>query len=632
MRKLTAGGGIGLRAAHTGAARFSPPLRHGGVKMWQKGLNGRRGADIMEGRGRASPAIFIAAFRKGRARLRRAVRPRARHAGEEKKMVYFCDGSGNALRCVPERVYQGSSEAGTVVLAAPFAAGAQVSVAFRLPNGECTPRRPMESAGSTEGLFDAEGKGIRFWTLRLPDCVTSVYGEVTAQFFRATAEDVLATAAARFTVEPGVSPAVSEPGEDAFSQFAQALAGMGADLENGAFSARSVYAWNAAFTYGANEIAYCPEGAGGSGSLVRSKVSENDAPPYENGAINGSYWEEEVSFGALLEGAQAAQQAAQSAGTDADAAEGAAEDAADSASAAAGSAAAAASSATAAAQSAEDAADDAAAAAASAELARTYAEIGIQPNTQYASFSALPAEGSTKFIYLVPTSEEQGHNAFDEYIWVPSEGAYEFIGSTEIDLSEYAKQTGSYAGMTVGSAAAVTGSIGGKALTAIFEADGTTAKRASCAEADGEGNAFGSTYAKQTGTYTGMTVGNAWTAINANYASSAGNVAGIYAHYLALSATVGSDGDFIRGGAVLFTDDDASVTSLYDWCTDCSFAAGEKLPLFGVYCASGTMYPLTAFYINEYNQPCVGYIGADGTEGYVVVYLGGTDRSVELQE
>ena len=546
-------------------------------------------------------------------------------------MVYFCDGAGSVLRCVPERVYQGSAEAGTVVLAAPFAAGAHVSAAFRLPNGECTPRRPMESAGGAEGLFDAEGEGIRLWTLRLPDCVTSVYGEVTVQFFRTTAEDVLATAAVRFTVEPGIAPALSEPDEDAFAQFAQALAGMGADLDNGAFSARSVYAWNAAFTYGANEIAYCPAGADGSGSFVRSKVSGNDAPPYENGAINGSYWEEEVSFGALLEGAQAAQQAAQSAGTDADAAEGAAEDAADSAGAAAGSAAAAASSAAAAAQSAEDAADDAAAAAASAELARTYAEIGIQPNTQYASFSALPAEGSTKFIYLVPTADEQGHNAFDEYIWVPSEGAYEFIGSTEIDLSEYAKKTGSYGGMAVGSAAQVTEGIGGKALSAIFEADGTTVKAASRAEADGEGNDFASTYARQTGTYTGMTVGNAWTAINANYASSAGNVAGIYAHYLTLSASVGSGGDYIRGGAVLFSDEETAVTSLYDWCTGRSFAAGEKLPLFGVYSASGTMYPLTAFYINEYNQPCVEYVGEGGAAAHVVNYLGGTDKAIELQ-
>ena len=546
-------------------------------------------------------------------------------------MVYFCDGSGNALRCVPERVYQGSSEAGTVVLAAPFAAGAQVSAAFRLPNGECTERRPMVSAGSAAGLYDAEGNGIRFWTLRLPDCVTSVYGEVTVQFFRATAEDVLATAAARFTVEPGVAPAVSEPDEDVYAQFAQALAGMGADLENGAFTARSVYAWNAAYTYGANEIAYCPDGAEG-GSLVRSKVSQNGEPPYENGAINGSYWEEEVSFGALAQSALAAQQAAQSAGTDADAAESAAQGAESSASAASGSAAAAAQSASEAAQSAEDAAEDAAEAAASAELARTYAQLGIQPNTDYASFSALPAEGSTKYIYLVPASGEQGSNAFDEYIWVPSEGAYEMIGSTEIDLSSYAKTTGTYASMTVGTAATVTGSIGGKSLTAIFEADGITVKRASAAEADEDGNAFTSTYARQTGTYTGMTVGNAWTAINANYASSAGNVESIYVHYLALSASVGSAGDVIRGGAVLFSDEEDAVTSLYDWCTERSFAAGDKLPLTGVYCASGTMYALTAFYINEYSQPCVGYIGADGTEAYVVAYLGGTDKVIELQQ
>lgn len=66
----------------------------------------------------------------------------------------------------------------------------------------------------------------------------------------------------------------------------------------------------------------------------------------------------------------------------------------------------------------------------------------------------------------------------------------------------YAKQNGTYSGMTVGNA--------------------TNATKAT---QDGDGNVISDTYAKQTGTYTGMTVGNAWTAINANYASKA-NAAG----------------------------------------------------------------------------------------------------------
>ena len=97
-------------------------------------------------------------------------------------------------------------------------------------------------------------------------------------------------------------------------------------------------------------------------------------------------------------------------------------------------------------ESATDAADSATAAgnsaqqaADSAELARQYAELGIQPNTDYDSVSELPEQGSTKFIYLIPSSGgTETNNVYDEYIWVTSKGKYEKIGSTKIDLSQYA--------------------------------------------------------------------------------------------------------------------------------------------------------------------------------------------------
>ena len=85
----------------------------------------------------------------------------------------------------------------------------------------------------------------------------------------------------------------------------------------------------------------------------------------------------------------------------------------------------------------------------------------------------------------------------------------------------YAKQNGSYPQMTVGSASNsqnVAEQIGGKALGEIFESDGTTAKEATNAtnaenavkaEQDGDGNEISTTYAKQNGTYPGLTAGAA---------------------------------------------------------------------------------------------------------------------------
>lgn len=104
-------------------------------------------------------------------------------------------------------------------------------------------------------------------------------------------------------------------------------------------------------------------------------------------------------------------------------------------------------SATESAQYAQDSAD-------SAELARKYAELGIQPNTDYNSYSELPRPGSTKFIYLIPAEDGTENDNYNEYIWVPAENDYEYIGSTRIDLSNYAQQNGTYPNMSVGKATA----------------------------------------------------------------------------------------------------------------------------------------------------------------------------------
>lgn len=53
---------------------------------------------------------------------------------------------------------------------------------------------------------------------------------------------------------------------------------------------------------------------------------------------------------------------------------------------------------------------------------------------------SLPVEDiSTTTIYLVPKSEAETNNAYDEYIYVSN--SWEFIGSTEVDLTDYVMNT-----------------------------------------------------------------------------------------------------------------------------------------------------------------------------------------------
>ena len=216
-------------------------------------------------------------------------------------MIYFSDASGTLTRCVPEQVYQGSAEGNRLFLVAPFAQNAEVYAAFRLPDGSSTERYRLEHAGLIGGIAGAGGAGVYGWRCALPACVTEQYGSVTVQFFRFVAGEELSVFAAQFTVERGVQPQLpAAPGADVYREIVDALAAIGADLRNGFFAARAIFAWNAAYAYGANEIAYYPTGE--HGALVRSLHADNTQPPYTaDGALNSAHWAEELNFAAVSE-------------------------------------------------------------------------------------------------------------------------------------------------------------------------------------------------------------------------------------------------------------------------------------------------------------------------------------------
>lgn len=53
--------------------------------------------------------------------------------------------------------------------------------------------------------------------------------------------------------------------------------------------------------------------------------------------------------------------------------------------------------------------------------------------------NALPATGLANTVYLVPSANSSDRNVKDEYLWI--NGAWEQIGSTAVDLAEYAKKS-----------------------------------------------------------------------------------------------------------------------------------------------------------------------------------------------
>lgn len=75
------------------------------------------------------------------------------------------------------------------------------------------------------------------------------------------------------------------------------------------------------------------------------------------------------------------------------------------------------------------------------------AAVGKITSFEYKIVDSLPAtsEGKKGVVYLVAHSGSTNQNSYDEYIFLPAEGStearYEKIGTTDIDLTPYAKKT-----------------------------------------------------------------------------------------------------------------------------------------------------------------------------------------------
>ena len=467
-------------------------------------------------------------------------------------MIFFADKNGDVVKVMPGSVHQGSANADEICLFAPFPKNIRVTAAFRLPDGSVTEPALMQSVGAVWAAGEEAGAPLAGWTYVLPAFVAEKYGSVAVQFYFYAGEHgtLSASGEAVFSVSRGVRAELPEtPDADIYQEILQDIAALSGDVGAGYYAARSVYAWNAAYIYGANELVFVPD-AGEYGAILRSKANENTHAPYADGVLQSEYWEEAVSFDAAHAANAEAAASALSAQTSAGNAESyaaAAETAkseAETAKTAAQAAQAGAESAKTAAESAKDdafghaenAADSASDAAGCATRAQAYMEQAkryAQKEYQlYDGFEELPNPGDSAYIYLVPASGGSDNDSYSEYLWITETGKYEFIGNVnDVDLSGYAQVNGTYPSMTVGNASNATNA--GHAETA----DGATnADSATKATQDGSGNNIVDTYATKTelnnslatkantsGSYNDLYVGHANSADSATKATQDGN-------------------------------------------------------------------------------------------------------------
>lgn len=161
-------------------------------------------------------------------------------------MLFFVANDGTIIKSGPSSVYQGSEDASCVSVVAPFATNAEVTAVFKLPNGELKSPLLLTNAGIVEGVINkASGKSYALWKRDLPEPIARYYGEVTVQFFFYLTDRVIATSATSFMVGRGVAAVLPDtPSQGIYEDILSAIASLRSQLDNGTFTARSIYQWN----------------------------------------------------------------------------------------------------------------------------------------------------------------------------------------------------------------------------------------------------------------------------------------------------------------------------------------------------------------------------------------------------
>lgn len=122
-------------------------------------------------------------------------------------MIYFFNSAGTTIAVKSEPIYQGSANANSLVVVAPFSNTAVVSVAYTLPNGLGVVGgvlTKLDYLGDTP-LIDASGNKYNAWQIDLKAPVTQYAGVVRVQFtFNLGYGKTLKTYSTQFVVEKGV--------------------------------------------------------------------------------------------------------------------------------------------------------------------------------------------------------------------------------------------------------------------------------------------------------------------------------------------------------------------------------------------------------------------------------------------
>lgn len=199
-------------------------------------------------------------------------------------MLFIFDTSGNPLKVVPEKVYQGANKANTVYFAMPLDAliPYEVNVQYRTPSGNVLPTARMVAQGKVEGVTYGD-LPVYVWSIDITSTVTAFVGQVTMQFFVQFGEEIIATAAAEFVVSKGVPVRLPNPTADQQTTYNQIIATL-SSIENVLIDTTS----SSGFTFTYLEAAKAANVSGYTGNITTDYFGKLKVAPYA--LRNGEYY------------------------------------------------------------------------------------------------------------------------------------------------------------------------------------------------------------------------------------------------------------------------------------------------------------------------------------------------------
>ena len=165
-------------------------------------------------------------------------------------MIITAKADGTLIKTVPDRVYQGSNNADTIIVIAPIIQTAVMNIRFKKPQiNEYTPNFLMTPANANI----SSDLGVSVWTYSIKSELTQYYGTVQAQFSATVNGSIVSSGQFTFEVEKGVEVVLPDPAQPnrTYDDIYNYLQNMATKIFiNGELQAKAILPYDATFKYG----------------------------------------------------------------------------------------------------------------------------------------------------------------------------------------------------------------------------------------------------------------------------------------------------------------------------------------------------------------------------------------------